>query len=97
MVSQLGAWLGPGHRWVSRIEGLGHLFADDVHKALKGLLHVDVVLRTGLKELEPWGRGREGGKPQTGREGENVNLEARGREPSPAGGRGWFQQAALKN
>lgn len=33
-------------------QGLIHLLADDIHQALEDLLHVDVLLGAGLKELE---------------------------------------------
>lgn len=36
------------------LDALIHFLTDHVHQALKHLLHVDVVLGTGLKELEPW-------------------------------------------
>lgn len=35
-------------------QGLVHLLTDDIHQALEDLLHVDVLLGTGLKELETW-------------------------------------------
>lgn len=35
-------------------QGLIHLLTDDIHQALEDLLHVDVLLGTGLKELETW-------------------------------------------
>lgn len=35
-------------------QGLIHLLTDDVHEALKHLLHVDILLGTGLKELKTW-------------------------------------------
>lgn len=38
-----------------RVQALGHLVADEVDEALEGLLHVDVVLGAGLKELETFG------------------------------------------
>lgn len=38
-----------------RVQALGHLVADEVDEALEGLLHVDVVLSAGLKELETFG------------------------------------------
>lgn len=40
------------------LHALIHLLTDDVHKTLKHLLHVDVVLCAGLEELKPWGGGR---------------------------------------
>lgn len=40
-----------------RVQALGHLVADEVHEALEGLLHVDVVLGAGLEELETFGGG----------------------------------------
>lgn len=42
-----------------RVQALGHLVADEVDQALEGLLHVDVVLGAGLKELETFGRRRQ--------------------------------------
>lgn len=39
-----------------RVQALGHLVADEVDEALKGLLHVDVVLGAGLKELKTFWR-----------------------------------------
>lgn len=52
LLCQLGSLLGPCDSRISGVQALGHLFADDVHQALKGLLDVDVVLGAGLKELE---------------------------------------------
>ena len=37
------------------LHALVHLLTDDIHKTLKHLLHVDVVLCAGLEELKPWG------------------------------------------
>lgn len=54
MVGQLGALLGTSDCWVGCVEGLRHLFTNDVHQALKGLLDVDVVLGAGLKKLKAW-------------------------------------------
>lgn len=56
LVGQLGALLGTGDGRLGCVKGLGHLFADDVHEALEGLLHIDVVLGTRLEELKPWYR-----------------------------------------
>lgn len=55
----LGGW-GVPQGWALPIapragagfKGLVHLLADDVHQALKDLLHVDVLLGAGLKELK---------------------------------------------
>lgn len=52
LLRQLGSLFGPCDRRVSGVQALGHLFADDVHQALEGLLDVDVVLGAGLEELE---------------------------------------------
>lgn len=38
----------------ARFQGLIHLLTDDVHKALKHLLHIDILLGAGLKELKTW-------------------------------------------
>lgn len=59
LVTELWALLGACDRRVCRVQRLGHLLADDVHQALKGLFDVDVVLGAGLKELEPCGQGRQ--------------------------------------
>lgn len=58
LVGQLRALLGTSDRWVGCVEGLGHLFTNDVHQALEGLLDVDVVLGAGLKKLKAWQVGR---------------------------------------
>lgn len=34
------------------LHALTHLLTDDVHQTLKHLLHIDVVLSAGLKEVE---------------------------------------------
>lgn len=55
----LGGW-GIAQGWAFPIasragagfQGLVHLLTDDIHQALKDLLHVDVLLGTGLEELE---------------------------------------------
>lgn len=52
LLCQLGPLFGPCDGGISGVQALRHLFADDVHQALKGLLHVDVVLGAGLEELE---------------------------------------------
>lgn len=44
----IAPWAGAG------FEGLIHLLTDDIHQALKDLLHVDVLLGAGLKELKTW-------------------------------------------
>lgn len=57
----LGGW-GISQGWAFPIasragagfQGLVHLLTDDIHQALKDLLHVDVLLGTGLEELETW-------------------------------------------
>lgn len=57
----LGSW-GVPHGWAFAIaawagagfQGLVHLLTDDIHQALEDLLHIDVLLGTGLKELETW-------------------------------------------
>ena len=36
------------------LHALVHLLTDHIHQALKHLLHVDVVLGTGLKKLKSW-------------------------------------------
>lgn len=54
LLCQLRPLFGPRDGWVSGIQALGHLFTDDVNEALKGLLHVDVVLSAGLEELKTW-------------------------------------------
>lgn len=36
------------------IQGLVHFLTDDIHQALEDLLHVDILLGTGLEELETW-------------------------------------------
>lgn len=45
-----------GYEVAVSLHALVHLLADDVHQTLKHLLHVDVVLRAGLKELEACAR-----------------------------------------
>lgn len=52
LLRQLGSLLGPCDGRISGVQALGHLFADDVHQALEGLLDVDVVLGAGLEELK---------------------------------------------
>lgn len=52
LLRQLGSLLGPCDCRISGVQALGHLFADDVHQALEGLLDVDVVLGAGLEELK---------------------------------------------
>lgn len=52
LLRQLGSLLGPCDSRIPGVQAFGHLFADDVHQALEGLLDVDVVLGTGLKELK---------------------------------------------
>jgi hypothetical protein len=59
LVSELRALLGAGDSRVGGVQGLGHLLTNDIYQALKGLLDVNVVLSTGLKEFEPCGQGRE--------------------------------------
>ena len=54
LLCQLGPLFGPCDSGISGIEALGHLFTDDVHQPLKGLLHINVVLGAGLKELKTW-------------------------------------------
>ena len=44
----IAAWVGVG------FQGLIHLLTNDVHQALEDLLHVDVLLRTGLEEFKTW-------------------------------------------
>lgn len=44
----IGAWAGAG------FQGFIHLVTDDVHQALEHLLHIDVLLGAGLKELKTW-------------------------------------------
>lgn len=59
--ARLGRWSIPQGRafsiaaWAgARFQGFIHLLTDDVHQALEDLLHVDILLGTGLKELETW-------------------------------------------
>lgn len=60
LVSQLWALLGARDCGVGCVQRLGHLLADDIHQALKGLLDINIVLGACLKELKPCGWGREG-------------------------------------
>lgn len=53
LLGELGALFGPCDGRVPGVQALRHLLADDVHQPLEGLLHVDVVFGTGLKELKP--------------------------------------------
>lgn len=50
---QLRPLLGPCDGGVPGVQALRHLFTDDVHQTLEGLLHVDVVFGAGLKKLKP--------------------------------------------
>jgi hypothetical protein len=43
----IAAWARVG------LQGLVHLLTDDIHQTLEDLLHIDVLLGTGLKELKP--------------------------------------------
>lgn len=56
LLCQLGPLLGPCNGGIAGIQTLRHLFTDDIDKAFKGLLHVDVVLSAGLEELKTWRR-----------------------------------------
>lgn len=58
LLCQLGPLFGPCDSGIAGVQTLRHLFTDDVDQALKGLLHIDVVLGTGLEELETWRRNR---------------------------------------
>lgn len=58
LLRQLGPLFGPCDCRVSGVQALRHLFADDVHQALEGLLDVDVVLGAGLEELKACRGGR---------------------------------------
>jgi 4-amino-4-deoxy-L-arabinose transferase-like glycosyltransferase len=44
----IAAWAGAG------FQGFIHLVTDDVHQALEHLLHIDILLGAGLKELKTW-------------------------------------------
>lgn len=52
LLIQLWPLLGSGDGRVVVIQSLCHPLTDDVHQPLERLLHVDVVFRTGFKELE---------------------------------------------
>ena len=57
------ALLRGGDGWVG-LQALGHFVTDDVHKALEHLLHIDILLGAGLKELKTcmdrkWGQLRQ--------------------------------------
>lgn len=58
LLCQLGPLFGPCDSGIAGVQTLRHLFTDDVDQALKGLLHIDVVLGAGLEELETWRRNR---------------------------------------
>lgn len=55
LLCQLWPLFGPCDGGIACIQALGHLFTDDINQALEGLLNIDVVLSTGLKELKTWG------------------------------------------
>lgn len=71
LLCQLGPLFGPCDGGISGVQALRHLFADDVDQALEGLLHIDVVLGAGLKELKTW-RGEQG--MRAGSEGFNEDV-----------------------
>lgn len=52
-VRQFGAGRSGGDGRIA-VQALGHLVADEVDEAFKGLLHVDVVLGAGFKEFKTW-------------------------------------------
>jgi len=53
LLRELGPLFDPGDGRVNVVQAVGHLLTDDVDESLEGLLHVDVVLGTGLEELKP--------------------------------------------
>lgn len=50
-VCEFGSGSSRGDGRIS-VQALGHLVANEVNETLKGLLHIDVVLGTGFKELK---------------------------------------------
>lgn len=57
LFTELWPLFGSGYSWVIVVQTLCHPLTDDVHQALKRLLHVNVVFGTGFKVLKTCQKG----------------------------------------